>query len=164
MTKTHKQVRTFMTTLQKEYPQLKIKHKHDEEEDFHYIIHNNSEFLFDNEGFPSFAGRLIKTLFYNKDIYNVSFGYDYYEQYFNNYQIKTDYNCATIQMFESILTTDLFYKQVDTPEKSLLINNLSNIKFTLDVTDSFLASYNRQAHTNNSFPYTTYQNAEGAVA
>lgn len=159
MTNTDEQVTKFITTLQNEYPRLKIDYDYDPEEDYYYIKHNNSNLQFNNEDFPQFAGRQIRTYFFNHNIFNISFGYDHSYFKSTNYQIQTNYKHITIEMNKLNLTTNLLYKSTEASIGPLLINNKpSNITFSLDVTDSLEASYNRQAYSTNQNTNPTYYN------
>lgn len=151
MTNAHEQVIRFITTLQTDYPHLKIEYDYNSEEDYYYIKHNRSDLQFQNDHFPQLVGKLIRTCFFNHDIYNISFGYDH--QFFKNtkYRAQVHYNSINIKMGTPNLKENLFYKKIDISGNPLLINNsISNITVSFDVTES-LEIYNVQ-------PYSTDQN------
>ena len=68
------QINKFISIIKGRYPHLQIHHDYNEDEDFHHIEHNYDR-MYEDEEFPFFVGGLIRNLFFEKDIYNISFGF-----------------------------------------------------------------------------------------
>jgi hypothetical protein len=73
------QVNNFIHTIRtsKWGELLYISYDYDEYTDEFEIWHNNSNLEFDNEDFGDFVGGLIVDMFFEKGIFNLSWGYDY---------------------------------------------------------------------------------------
>lgn len=158
MTNTQEQVSRFITTLLDSYPHLKIEYDYDSEEDYYYIKHNRSDLQFQNNDFPQLVGQLIRSYFFNHDIYNISFGYDH--QFFKTtkYRAQVHYNPINIKIGTPNFKEDLFYQKINISGNPLLINNkTSNITVSFDVTES-LELYNRQAYSTDNYINFTFNN------
>ena len=70
----------FIGEIKTQYPELIIEYEYDEKEDQYKIWHTNREIQFGNTSdFLDCCGNLLRTILYNNNIYNFSFGYDYYK-------------------------------------------------------------------------------------
>lgn len=70
----------FIEKLKTQYPELIIDYEYNEEEDQYKIWHTNREIQSSNtNNFLDYCGNLLRTILYNNNIYNFSFGYDYYK-------------------------------------------------------------------------------------
>jgi hypothetical protein len=61
------------------YPELYIDFEYDSELDEYDIWHNNPELEFKDDKFIKLVGEVAREIFFNNNIYNFSFGYDYYK-------------------------------------------------------------------------------------
>ena len=88
-TDTEKFIIEFIEKLKLRYSELIIGYEYNEEEDQYCIWHTNKYLQFSGTNeFLNYSGNLLKTVLYNNNIYNISFGYDYrkdkMEEYKNN--------------------------------------------------------------------------------
>jgi len=77
---TEKYIIKFIEKIKIQYPELIIEYEYDENEDQYKIWHTNREIQSSNTNdFLDYCGNLLRTILYNNNIYNFSFGYDYYK-------------------------------------------------------------------------------------
>jgi hypothetical protein len=70
----------FIEKIKIQYPELIIEYEYDEKEDQYKIWHTNREIQSSNAiDFLDYCGNSLRTILYNNNIYNFSFGYDYYK-------------------------------------------------------------------------------------
>ena len=70
----------FIEKIKIQYPELIIEYEYDEKEDQYKIWHTNREIQSSNTNdFLDYCGNSLRTILYNNNIYNFSFGYDYYK-------------------------------------------------------------------------------------
>jgi hypothetical protein len=68
----------FIEKITAQYPELKIDYEYNEEEDYYRVRHTNKYLQFGNTTeFLNHSGNLLRTILYDNNIYNFSFGYDY---------------------------------------------------------------------------------------
>ena len=75
----NKYIEEFISSIKKKYDKLVIGYDYDEEEDVYDIWHNSENLQYNDTDFLYFVGSLIKEKLYKNDIFNFSFGYDYYK-------------------------------------------------------------------------------------
>ena len=106
------QIAIFKKSINAKYPDLSIGYSYDSAEDYYHIWHTNRHLQFKDEEFRRFAGSLIKTCFYSKNIFNFSFGYDYLEdekvQY--GYQFHLSYNKINLNFNEQVAKAEHLYQ------------------------------------------------------
>lgn len=133
MSNMQEQINKFEAKINDRYPDLKIGHSYDAEEDYYHIWHTNSHLQFEDDDFPGFVGGLIKECFYSNDIYNFSFGYDYIEDEKSKifYEMNTSHNDITFRFTEMLDTANInLYKMAESPNSfSLAAPDNINIAF-----------------------------------
>ncbi|QXE18379.1 hypothetical protein [Clostridium sp. 001] len=72
-------IKVFIKSIKQKYSNIIIDYDYDEDEDIYDIWHNNETLQFENESFLDFVGSKMKEIFYNNDMFNFSFGYDYFK-------------------------------------------------------------------------------------
>lgn len=79
MTNTIELIKKFKDKVIAHYPELYIDFEYDSELDEYDIWHNDPELEFKDEKFKKFIGKTAQEVFFDNNIYNFSFGYDYYK-------------------------------------------------------------------------------------
>ena len=72
-------IELFISKIKEKYPKLYITYDYNEKDDEFEIWHNSHQLQFGTSGFVSFAGSLMVSILEDRDIYNYSFGYDYFK-------------------------------------------------------------------------------------
>ncbi len=72
-------VKKFISKILAHYPELYIDFEYDPALDEYYIWHNSPELEFKNKDFTKFVGEVAQEVFFDNNIYNFSFGYDYHK-------------------------------------------------------------------------------------
>lgn len=75
----NKYIEEFICSIKKKYDKLVIGYDYDKEEEVYDIWHNSENLQYNDTDFLCFVGSLIKEKLYKNDIFNFSFGYDYYK-------------------------------------------------------------------------------------
>ncbi len=70
-------IQRFLNKIHDKYPDLIIGYSYNKDEDYYSIWHTDEVLQFENDEFLNYVGDLIRHLFYNNNIYNISFGYNY---------------------------------------------------------------------------------------
>lgn len=70
-------INKFIAAVKEKYPQIIMGYSYDQEYELFNIWHTNKTLQFENKEFLNFSGTLIKNIFFDNEIFNVSFGYDY---------------------------------------------------------------------------------------
>ena len=73
-------IKKFKDRIIARYPELYVDFEYDSEQDEYDIWHNNPELEFNDEKFIKFVGEAAQEILFNNNIYNFSFGYDYFGQ------------------------------------------------------------------------------------
>lgn len=81
-------VETFISQIKGKYKDIIINYEYNEELDEYDIWHNNKILQFESEDFLTFVGTLMKKILHSNDVFNFSFGYDY----FKAKQLEPQYN------------------------------------------------------------------------
>jgi len=69
-------VNKFILKVKDKYPDIIIEYNYNEDRIFD-IRHNNRALQFGDKEFSNYIGALIRDMFFNNNIFNISFGYDY---------------------------------------------------------------------------------------
>ena len=72
-------IKKFKDKVAAHYPELYIDFEYDSELNEYDIWHNDPELEFKDEKFKKFIGKTAQEVFFDNNIYNFSFGYDYYK-------------------------------------------------------------------------------------
>lgn len=141
MIEVEKQVKLFIQEVLTKYPGLNIDYKYIEEDNQYDIWHTDSQLQFFNDEFANDTGHLIRLYFFNKGIFNISFGYDHYRYKKSLY---------TMQLINKIIVYNKCMKNIDNNyfrykiysgvSLKTAINNHNSINFKIDAVDS-LSSY-----------------------
>lgn len=70
-------IKEFISHIEKEFGNIKIKYTYDPVEDMHWVYHNNEKLEYKNPKFQQFVGYLVKNLIFENNIFNFSFAYSY---------------------------------------------------------------------------------------
>jgi hypothetical protein len=73
------QVNEFISKISTEYPSIHIDYEYDSDENEYIIWHNDSKLEYDDPKFKSFVAKAARDYLFNNNIYNFSFGYDYFK-------------------------------------------------------------------------------------
>jgi hypothetical protein len=132
-----KQIDTFIAKLKERYCDLNIGYDCDAETDQYNIWHTDSDLQFNNKDFLVFTGTLIVDLFYRNDIFNISFGYDYR----NEYEAKFNYTPYMVidTQVAKISYSSVIY-QYDNQIQAMWYNRLGDIGFSETTTKTPLIS------------------------
>jgi hypothetical protein len=68
-------VKQFISQLKKEWDNLAIEYAYDAQENTWNIWHFNYRLQYNDMDFQKSVGKLIRTLFFDQGIFNISFGY-----------------------------------------------------------------------------------------
>ncbi len=68
-------VKQFISQLKTQWDGLVVEYSYDSWEDVWDIWHFNYGLQYDDINFQKSAGKLVRTLFFNQGIFNISFGY-----------------------------------------------------------------------------------------
>ncbi|HHX24601.1 MAG TPA: hypothetical protein GX723_11465 [Thermoanaerobacterales bacterium] len=71
-----KLVYQFIQMMKHSY-QLNIDFKHDPDANMLWIYHDNEKLAYETPGFQAYVGKLLREIFFDNNIYNVSFSYNY---------------------------------------------------------------------------------------
>jgi hypothetical protein len=121
-----KQIDTFIAKLKERYCDLDIGYDYDAATDQYNIWHTDSELQFKNNDFLAFTGTLIVDLFYRNDIFNISFGYDYRDEYKAKFS-STPYIVFNVQAAKVSYASVTY--QYDNQVRAIGYNILGNIGF-----------------------------------
>jgi len=72
-------IKKFKDKVAAHYPELYIDFEYDSELDEYDIWHDNFELEFRDEKFMKFISEVAQEVFFDNNIYNFSFGYDYHK-------------------------------------------------------------------------------------
>lgn len=139
------------------YPELHIDFEYDSELDEYDIWHNNPELEFRDEKFMKLVGQVAQEVFFDNNIYNFSFGYDYYkakelENKAKEYTIKnTKIDNIKVNLFN--VENTLNYSN-DIAKKI----NLSFSRDSIDISFDSVESTSSKPYLLNITPYTAYNN------
>jgi len=164
-----RQIAIFIDKIKAKYPSLKIGYTFDADENYYYIWHTDAHLQFEDDTFPVFIGGLLKEYFYSKDIFNFSFGYDYWEDEKSKlvYEFNSNYNEITINInvIEQKITHDPnIYKTIKDYSSSNW-PKLVNINLYFDSQNlSFFNQSIRQAKLPKEVSLNLVEQTEKAVA
>jgi|GEM_PF-4976981 len=74
-------VKQFIIKLNSQWNDLDIEYSYDDQEDIWDICHFNYDLQYNNIEFQKSAGKLIRTLFFDQGIFNLSFGYKHLPEF-----------------------------------------------------------------------------------
>lgn len=125
----------FVIKIKEKYPELVVGYVYYEDEDEYDIWHTDSDLQFSDKDFAKFSGILIKEIFYDNDIYNISFGYDFdmANSYYKRYKMsqQTAYIPAEQQTQTSIEPNKISQYTIG----SSAIEYSSDIKMSIDIVE-----------------------------
>ena len=106
-------IKEFIGKIKSYYPELYINFDYDKELDEYEIWHNDPQLEFQDNEFKKLVGKIAQDIFFDNNIYNFSFGYDYYktkeiENRNNGYSMKNT-KVDTIEVFYSNIDKRLNY-------------------------------------------------------
>jgi tetratricopeptide (TPR) repeat protein len=102
LTNIEEQIIQFKKEIQEKYSFINIGYEYNKDDDIYDIWHDNDELEFNDSEFQCFSGDLISKLFYDKNITNVFFAYDYDRAK----EIELKNQLATIE-FDLLSTIDM---------------------------------------------------------
>jgi len=144
-------IREFITKLKELYPALSVDFEYDQENDQYSIWHLDPDLQFNNTQFLKDVGRLIKEELYSKDIFNFSFGYDYFKARDNTYHIIATQLSSNIVINGSVVTGNF-------PEYNRLLNTISSLNILFDAAESdSIANFQISSGKNADIPNYPYE-------
>lgn len=149
-------IKKFKDRIIARYPELYVDFEYDVELDEYDIWHNSPELEFNSEKFIKFVGEAAQEILFNNNIYNFSFGYDY----FRAKELKTrEYTIKNTRIdkleIDIINVEDTANYSSDTAKKTDISISRGSIDISFDSTESTPSgSYllnTRQPKYNNTF-------------
>lgn len=127
MDRKDKVIRSFISRLATLYPNLQINFSYDEAADQFSIWHLDPDLQFNNKKFLENVGQLIQEILYSEDVFNFSFGYDYFKA--NAAPYTSLYNLTSEMVVRASVSFD------ESPNYSLSSGPLYGRSFAFDATD-----------------------------
>ncbi|HHY59393.1 MAG TPA: hypothetical protein GX504_02140 [Clostridia bacterium] len=78
-------IEKFIQEIQKRWADIDIRYEYDAKDDIWDMWHHHAELEYQDLEFQRLAGNLIRTIFYDQGIFNISFGYKHVRRAFYEY-------------------------------------------------------------------------------